>query len=107
MLEINTSTINRNPDLGIKRAMLPAYVGISLTRWNKKLTSNIPVTPLPHPDAVPHNHTLFTDASSKGWGAVLYLDYGQMLCAGGIRVRSQQSGGEGRSSCFGALRSSL
>ena len=76
------NALNRNPDLGIKRAMLPAYVGISLTRWNKKLTSNIPVTPLPHPDAVPHNHTLFTDASSKGWGAVLYLDYGQMLCAG-------------------------
>ena len=74
--------LNREPNLLDDKVPLPTSVRIRLMAWRDKLLYRSPVTPPRHPDTVPHQHTLFTDASSVGWGAVLYLDYGPMFCTG-------------------------
>ena len=61
---------------------LPYAARMDLQEWTQSMVNNTPIYPPPRPDTVPHCHTLFTDASSHGWGAVLYLDHGQVVIAG-------------------------
>ena len=70
--------LNRNRHLADEPVPLPKHNRCILAAWRDEVLSNIPIEPPPHPDVVPHNHRLYTDASSKGWGAVLYLDDGQV-----------------------------
>ena len=74
--------LNRDPCLLDTVVPLPLRVRVKLTEWRDSLIYCSPVDPVRHPDTVPHQHVLFTDASSTGWGAVLYLDYGKVLCTG-------------------------
>ena len=68
--------LNRNLHLVDKPVPLPKPTRCILAEWRDEVLKNIPIEPPPHPDVVPHTHRLYTDASSKGWGAVLYLDDG-------------------------------
>ena len=74
--------LNREPNFLDDKVPLPTAVRVALMTWRDTLLYKSPVDPPRHPGTVPHRHILFTDASSAGWGAVLYLDYGQMLCTG-------------------------
>ena len=76
------NNLNRDPTLGDKLVPLPFGVRRTLCEWRDALIHRSPVEPVRHPDTVPHCHILCTDASSTGWGAVLYLDYGQVCCTG-------------------------
>ena len=76
------NALNNNPSLLDRTAYLPPYVTIELTRWKHILISNRLITPPPHPDTVPHRHRIYTDASGTGWGAILYLDFGPIVCVG-------------------------
>ena len=74
--------LNRNLLLADKAVPLPKPTRCILASWRDEVLTNVPIEPPPHPDVVPHTHRLYTDASSKGWGAVLYLDDGQVQITG-------------------------
>ena len=74
--------LNRCPYLIDKPVDLPVVTRSTLTEWRNELICNLPRPPPPHPDTVPHHHKLYTDASAKGWGAIIYLDSGEVLITG-------------------------
>ena len=75
--------LNRCPWIGYKEVSLPIKTRAMLAEWRNEILNNVPIVPSPHPDMAPHQHRLYTDASAKGWGAILYLDQGEVLIAGG------------------------
>ena len=74
--------LNRNPKLAEYPVPLPTATRSILADWRNIILRNEPIAPPPHPDVVPHRHSLYTDASAKGWGAVLYRDDGQVIIVG-------------------------
>ena len=55
---------------------------VILAQWRDDLIKNVPIRAPPHPATAPPRHKLFTDASSKGWGAILYMDSGEVKILG-------------------------
>ena len=76
------SLLNRCPKLCDRPVALPVVTRSMLAEWRNELLENVPRSPPPHPDVVPHKHRLYTDASVKGWGAIMYLDSGEVLITG-------------------------
>ena len=74
--------LNRCPKLCDRPVALPVVTRSMLAEWRNELLENVPRSPPPHPDVVPHKHRLYTDASVKGWGAIMYLDSGEVLITG-------------------------
>ena len=74
--------LNRCPELAHQPVPLPTATRSILANWRDIILVNEPISPPPHPDVVPHKHRLYTDASAKGWGAVLYRDDGQVIIVG-------------------------
>lgn len=60
---------------------VPLNVERRLRAWIKTVSENTPVTPKPARDK-PASATIITDASMKGWGALLMTEDGQMIAAG-------------------------
>ena len=75
--------LNRFPGIANKDVELPWKIRAKLGEWRNELVYNMPRVPLPHPDFAPHKHKLYTDASGKGWGGILYLDSGEVSIVGG------------------------
>ena len=74
--------LNRCPWIGNKSVDLPRKTRIILAQWRDEVVLNTPIKAPLHPDFVPHKHRLYTDASRKGWGGILYLDTGEVLITG-------------------------
>ena len=75
--------LNRMPEMAEEVVDLPNKIRDMLRQWRNELVRNIPVEPLPHPEIAPREHNLYTDASAKGWGGILYLDSGEVIIVGG------------------------
>ena len=73
--------LNRCPHL-VELVDLPVGTCTILAEWRNELLDNLPRSPPPHPDIVPHRHRLYTDASVKTWRAIIYLDSGEVLITG-------------------------
>ena len=74
--------LNRVPHMANQVVDLPYKIRSKLGEWRNKLLENVPVEPSPHPELSPPRHNLYTDASAKGWGAILYLDNGEVCIVG-------------------------
>ena len=70
--------LNRFPGIANKEVDLPMKIRAKLGEWSNELVYNRPREALPHPDFAPHKNKLYTDASGKGWGDILYLDTGEV-----------------------------
>ena len=74
--------LNRHPFAKDKIVDLPMKTRVILAQWRDDLIKNVPIRAPPHPATAPPRHKLFTDASSKGWGAILYMDSGEVKILG-------------------------
>lgn len=80
MVRRRLSRINRGQAEIDEQAFLPPMAIALGNRWRSILEENVPVQP---PKILPRSATLVTDASLKGWGAMLFKHSGETLIAGG------------------------